>query len=226
MRNFTLHPFFPIEEENSAQFERWLDLWAQIIRPGTHTLEEAKEYFLSRYDVTEFPPDSPEFNAAKESVLRSNYSELLPERTIEIPTTEEEERQFHQEAFREREFAKKADPESCGLQLFVYRIERTEKSKSLYDLVDTRHRLRSRNEPGVTTAPERPIIVDFELASGALSVSNEGSDEVMLDLQVFMGVSEEDIRTRSEVFKDYIGRLYYTRRISGPDGELYERMEF
>ncbi|WP_029318875.1 hypothetical protein [Butyrivibrio sp. AE3004] len=169
---------------------------AKRIHPGTHSLEELGEYLVSRYGFVEADMSDPqvieEYEQLRVSLLFEHRPDLVGEPCFpsidDIEDTEAVLRMMDEATKKNQEKADSIAREVFDLDFHKY--VKTEKN--------------AENMMDVTIERNAGYIGDG--ASGSKSFIRK-SNKIMKDAYLYYGVSEEDIRTNSQRYKDLLVQL-------------------
>lgn len=211
-------------EKQTQDFQQWLELNTEAIKPCAHSIEETEQYFLALYDVDPLAGDSAEMQAAKKDMILNLHRNELQSAALDSeensgptvdwkggPPPAEFRERLHRAILALAKEAEEASAEQFGLVLKGYRVIRNEKSEKcfLQNGQETRkmkeeylRRSRAQTRKFELFDEKAPdIFVVFEMNSGEIQVTNGGG--LYTDLVLFRGVREEDIKERSSRFITY-----------------------
>lgn len=173
--------------KRGEEFQKFLSQAQQQIQPCEHSFSQLETYLKETHHAIPYKLSHGELESLKVNVLLNHYPHLLEE--IPVPEGLSE---FEIPFYRAHSFP-------------VERIDFHPKAFTLPDAVSmpsppTRKFLWRRHKPASSEMP--PAVVQWEETSGYLCI-NHGDDTIMNEIQLFLGVSQQDIQEKSPRFIAY-----------------------
>ena len=167
------------------------------IVPGTHTIEEVEEYLKSRYGFVEADRTAPDFIVQYEQMRTSSLFEHRPdlvegqEIDFDIDPSEDHEvilRKLREKTDKEREIA-------ASIPREIFDIDYHEYIKTGKDINDSMSIIIERN------------YAYFGGGAQGSKLSIRKWNKIFKDVYRYYGVSEEDIKNKTERYKDLVFEL-------------------
>ena len=193
----------PLLEE---KYHNWIEEFANIIQPCSHTIEETEQYFLQQCEAVPMDYDDKRMRSYQYSVVM-NYK--LQDRLSEFPfdmNNEAIEKWNRVQSDIRRELMNTL-PEQYGIKTSGYYLPQTERNLYLYEEFRSEiERISKHNEDLIMHTYCNEICLFFERTTGDIQCSN-GGRSLINRLFVFRGVSEEDIKLRNVRFQGYLSSM-------------------
>jgi hypothetical protein len=175
----------------------WVEQCANLVKPCAHTFKETEEYFLQNCDVRPVCPNDRRLKNYLHNVVMNCCKEKLSfePRDFSPEATDEEIEKWHNEQEAIRNEVMNSTPEHYGLNIRGYYLPRTERNEVYYEQAQNYNQY------------DQGIIFFFEETTESFQCYSSGGNNLMTQLKVFRGVSEEDIKNRSLRFLSYICTL-------------------
>ncbi len=201
----------PLLEE---KYHHWIEEYANIIQPCSHTIEETEQYFLQLCEAIPMDLDDKRMKSYQYSVVL-NYQ--LQDRISEFPLDMNEEaiekwNKVQSDIHRE---LKKTLPEHYGIEASGYYLPQTERNLYLYEEFRSEiKRIAKNNADLIEHTYCKDICIFFERITEDIQCSNCGRS-LINRLFAFRGVREEDIKLRNARFQGYLSSMRELGNISG-----------
>lgn len=196
------------KEKKEQEQEKFLLYAAEQLTPCKRTFNELEEYLIEKYHAVPHTLLPHELKILKANVIMNHFDYVLdkPEPLGQNPTKKEIRRYFEKDtSFLQ---AKEYPSEKLGLELKAYKLtnfpsrlrkERELKNKEQYE-----------NTNSCYTGND--VIVEMEMKSQYLSIVN-GDDEIIYDLLLYSGISEQDIKEKNPRFIAYAYALKHIGKL-------------
>ena len=171
----------PEIDEAVRKQNEFYDRAAKIIKPCERSFDEIEHYLIEKYGAVEYIPSESEVMSFKSNVIHCNFPHVI-ERTIVI-----DEDSSIEDLIRSIEIDKPIEQsinypaEKLGLEMMFYTFSKKDKNV------------------------DKVIKVKIEKKSEYISIDcdNEYDNEIAIELITFTGVSEKDIKEKTDRFKAY-----------------------
>lgn len=196
------------------KYHNWIEEFAQIIQPCSHTMEETEQYFLQQCEAVLMDKDDNRMKSYQYTLVM-NYK--LQDRLSEFPLDMNDEAIEKWEKVQSdiRREVINTLPEHDVMKTSGYYLPQTEPNLYLYeefkkDIEKIGFPSEVKREPIYW----QDICFFFERTRGNIQCSN-GGRSLINKLIVFRGVSEEDIKLRNTRFHGYLSSMRELGNISG-----------
>lgn len=187
----------PAGRKKKEEFTEFLDRAAASVRPCRKSMEEAASYLADKHGAKPWPLTVRQLQTLKSNVIMNCYEGVLnrPEPLKKGAGENEVRSWFAQDTSFEQAEAYPADRLNLDMRAWL-----------LPDIVQKDGRAVSLAKGEAVSEAGEKTIVEMEMNSGYVSLRS-GSEEIMDDLTLFLGVSGEDIEQRSPRFITYAALL-------------------
>lgn len=171
----------PETDEAVRKQNEFYDRASKIIKPCERSFDEIEHYLIEKYRAEEYIPSETEVKIFKSNVIHCNFPHVL-ERTIVIDEDSSIEDLIRSiEIDKPIEQSKNYPAEKLGLEMKFYTFS-----------------IKNENADQV-------VKVKIEKKSEYISVDsdNEYDNKIAIELMTFTGVSEKDIKEKTDRFKAY-----------------------
>lgn len=172
--------------------------YAKLVTACAHTFKEIEQYFLEQCDALPLPLNDSRMKIFQAYMIMDS-SKNKPENRVLIFSnmTDEEIDKWHKEKSAMFHKAECSSPEQLGLNIHGYYLPHTERNKVFYEQA----------YQGLNRYANKIKMDDicffFEETTGYYQFSCAGCD-FMYQTIIFIGVSENDIKKRTQRFVSYI----------------------
>lgn len=221
-----------VDTKQKERFNRWIDNCARMITPCHHTIKETEDHFLQLCDAIPISQDDIRMKNFMYNVVMNHCIDKLEHepRSFSFDMTDEEIEAWKKEQDAAYEEIRRSSPERFGLKMRGYYLPRTSLNEVYYENARLKHeemvlnmelmnreriekKLKNMGKGSSRHVPrqyaqiaQQDICFFFEETTGYCQ-SAGGGDDLMRELIVFMGVTQEDIDLRSGRFLCYISTL-------------------
>ena len=190
------------------EFEKFLSNAVEQISPCERTFKQIEEYLIEKYQVIPHTLLAHELKTLKANVIMNYFDDVVekPAPLGENPTVEEIELYLdHNTSFFQ---AREYPAEKLGLEMKAYKLLNVQSEIKQNNVEKQEKQIANGNR----SFTDDEVIIEMEAKSGYMCIRNGGTD-VMNDLTVYRGVSEEDIKEKSPRFIGYAYALKQVGRI-------------
>lgn len=180
------------------KFERWKNSIKRAhiektLKPGSHTLDEVMEYIVDKYGFEKVENDSYEYNQMRASCIIQDAPELLGEYS-EMPQLKGESPEDIQLYIQQTEARTQ---KALEIPTTVYDIDFNKFQKNFADINDNVHIIieKTHSYIGGGAAGNKNVIKQFQ--------------RIYKDVYRFYGVTQEDIDSKSQRYKDVVRGLMH-----------------
>jgi hypothetical protein len=200
----------PLLEE---KYHNWIEEFANIIQPCSHTMEETEQYFLQQCEAVPMDKGDNRMKGYQYSVVM-NYK--IQDRISELPldmNIESIEKWNMVQSDIRRELMNTL-PEHYGIKTSGYYLPQTERNLYLYEEFRSEiERITKHKEDIIMHTYCNDMCFFFERTTGDIQCSN-GGRSLINRLLAYRGVSEEDIELRNVRFQGYLSSMRELGNIS------------
>lgn len=165
-----------------------LDYASTRIKPNFHEFSETPNYLISKYQAYPYEMSQTEIDSLKVSVILNCYKILLsPMPVIPQKHTKRQLAQYAQDSNLLYERARNYPAQELGLEFLAFQIPNQEEK-------------------------DNPTIIMIELKSQYLSGRN-CDEKIMHDLDLWRGVTQQDIDNKTGRFIGYVHALYESGKL-------------
>ena len=185
-------------EEDREQYEAFLDDAARKISPCDRTFEQMLMYLEEKYQAIPYVLPERHLNSLKETVLRISFPQILRKTGVpEQELTREERIARYKE---EKAFLREYPAERLGLEFRAYVLpEEPSEIISIGNGIP-------REQQASQFSEETRLVLEAEMKTQYMRCLNGGGN-VLNDLILWRGVSQQDIDERSAQFVMYVDAL-------------------
>ncbi|WP_040197846.1 hypothetical protein [Candidatus Soleaferrea massiliensis] len=189
-------------DENDAQQheqQAFLELAAEKIKPCERAFSELPAYLADRYAAIPYTLSEREAETLKINVILNHFRDQIewPEE-LPVHPTHRQLMDWHS-ADTSVEQARQLASEDLGLQILAFKLPDRYAAEAANETVSRRFRKHSKT---IQIQRLDEVRIELETTTGYMALHN-GRDEVMNDIVLWMGVSEQDIYERSPRFISY-----------------------
>ena len=192
----------------NLEYEKFLSNAAEQILPYKRTLMQLEEYLIEKYQAIPHTLSTHELSILKANVIMNHFDEVIekPAPLVENPTEDDIKAylKYNTSFFQAREYP----AEKLGLEMKAYKLPYIQSEIKPRSDQKVKRQLAIRH----SSYCDDEVIVEMEMKSGYLSILNGGED-IMNDLIMYLGVSEEDIIERSPCFIGYAYALKHMGKL-------------
>lgn len=197
------------DDKREEKFKQWVEDCAKLVTSCTHTFKETEQYFLEQCDALPLTSNDRRTKSFQLNVIMNHCKEKLEHKASEFSfdMTDEEIEKWNNEENAMREEAMNSSPEHFGLIMRGYYLPHTKRNEVLYEnaYLEAQKCMKHTNQ-NTKQFEMQDIYFFFEETTEHCQASG-GGNELMQQLIVFRGVSEEDIEKRTPRFLGYISTL-------------------
>lgn len=200
------------------RFKGWAEKCAGLVNACSHTVRETEQHFLGLCDALPLAADDLRMKSFQHNVIMNHFRDKLDHRprNFSFDMSDEEIEKWHEEDMEMHYEVRNTSPERFGLVLRGYYLPHTERNEIFYEQARKRQdELRAfdenREAAGRVRGQAAPIeqhdiCFFFEETTGHSQASGGGED-ILQQLLIYRGVTEDDIKKRSPRFLAYISAL-------------------
>lgn len=196
-------------DRHEEKFKQWVEDCAKLVTACDHTLKETEALFLKQCDALPLNKDDMRMKNFQLNVIMNHCKDKLEHQAPEFSfdMTDDEIEKWHKEQNAMREEAMNSSPERFGLIMHGYYLPHTERNAVFYEQTyPEAHKFTKHADHSPEQIEKQDICFFFEETTEHCQ-SSGGGDNLMQQLMVFRGVSEDDIQKRSPRFLVYISTL-------------------
>lgn len=188
--------------------DKFLSYAAEKIIPCDRTFKQLEEYLVEKYNAVPHTLLPHELNTLKANVILNRFDHVLdkPVPLGENPTRKEIKAYFEQDTsfFQAKEYP----AEKLGLEMKAYRLPGI-----AYEInIGNKPRDKNQSAVRISSYTDEDVIVEMEMKSEYILIIN-GSRGVSDDLLLYQGVSEKDIKERTNRFIAYAYTLKHMGKL-------------
>lgn len=202
------------DDKRQEKFQHWVEECAKLVTACAHTTKETEQYFLEQCDALPLAADDTRMKSFQLNVVMNHCKDKLEHQASEFSfdMTDEEIEKWSIKDNAMREEAMNSPPEYFGLIMRGYYLPHTVRNEVIYeqDCLEAKERMKHIHH-GIKQAEMQDICFFFEETTEHCQSS--GGNNLMQQLIVFRGVSEEDIEERNPRFLGYISTLRDMRNL-------------
>jgi len=195
-----------IDNKREEEHEKFLSFAAEKIIPCDKTFRQLEDYIVKKYKAIPHTLLPYQLNSLKVNVILNYFNYVLkrPEPLGENPSNDEIK------AYLEKDTsilqAKEYPAEKLGLQMKAYKLP------NVASQIRMNQEQSKQNIISNCSNNEIDVIVEMEMKSEYFNVRN-GGEEVIQDLLIYRGVSEKDIKDKSQRFVAYAYALKFFKKL-------------
>ena len=206
---------------DEEQIARYWDYCAERITPSGHTPQEALRWLEENWDLEPLPPDDRQMKTQRANIAGNLFPDKYGSDSIDFDMTDEEIESEMTASWVREEEAQKTTDEQLGIRLHGYHIPYTPRNQVLYEkgLEAWRKTMEEHNQqikqspPGSAQLSKLDMEKEMKRADAYLfleetqcsfSASGTAASELFHKLSRYLGITEEDIKTRSMRFMSYV----------------------
>lgn len=193
----SITPIVSTYGERDSNYHSWVDKCVKSVNPCAHTFKKTEEYFLQSCDIRPVCPNDRRLKHYLFNVVMNCCKDKLSKTltNFSFDMTDEEMEKWHNEQKTIRDEVMNSKPEQYGLIIRGYYLPHTRRNEVYYEKVQKDNQ------------SDQNIIFFFEETTESFQCYNSGGSDLMKQLIVFRGVTDEDIKSRSFRFLSYISTL-------------------
>lgn len=157
----------------------FFDYASKIIKASDRKFCDIGEFIFNKYDALKYTPELNKYNVFKASVIMNHFPDVINRKNSNNNRSQEKKNRYFKEV-NYFEQTKEFPLEKLDLRINFYRIRIVTKGN----------------------IPEY-ILVKLEEKTKTIEVENDIQGDLSDDLLLFLGVSEEDIKSENNRFKAY-----------------------
>lgn len=213
-----------IQTYDEEQIARYWDYCAGRLTPGGHTPQEAIRWLEENWDLEPLPPDDRQMKTQRANIAGNLFPDKYGPDCIDFDMTDEEIEREMTAGWACEEEAQKTTDEQLGIRLHGYHIPQTPRNQVLYEKglkqlqekIEAHNRQIEQSPPGAAQLSERDFQKEIKRADtylfleetqGSFSASGTAASDLFHKLSRYLGITEEDIKTRSMRFMSYVHDL-------------------
>jgi hypothetical protein len=196
----------PILEE---KYHNWVEEYANIIQPCSHTIEETEQFFLQQCEAIPMDKDDRRMKSYQYSVVMNYFKDKLYNKISDFPLDMNDEAiekwdKGQSDIYRQ---IMNNPPEQYGIKISGYYLPQTERNLYLYEeFKDEIKKITKNKEDFNMHTYWQDICFFFEVITEDIQCTN-GGRSLINELFVFRGVREEDIKLRNAHFQGYLSSM-------------------
>lgn len=189
----------PRELEERALFKKKKEEIEKSITPDPHTIDQVIQFIIEKYHGKELPGNTHTYRIQKESIREALITQYCPQllKEANIPSLEN------------IRFSENMDPEEQKAVLEQMNIQQEIRHKKINEIPDEKFPMDYHMFE--ILCGEGRVHVDIEKHWGLLGCGFSGNEpklrEICKDIMLYYGVTEEDIKTKSERFSSLVLEL-------------------
>lgn len=197
---------FVSDDKQEDKFKVWVEQCAKAVIDCAHTFKETEHYFLEHCDALPLDLNDNRMKSYQINVIMNHCKDKLGYLPSEFSfdMTDNEIEKWHNENTAMREEIKNSSPERFGLNIHGYYLPNNERNAIFYEQACLKWTKHTDSSP--KQIEKQDIYFCFEESTEHWE-SSGGGDNLMQQLIVFRGVSEDDIQKRTPRFLGYISTL-------------------
>lgn len=227
-------PLVAVQTVDEEGLNQYWDYCANIIKPSGHSVQEAIEWLEGNWDLEPLPFDNRHMVIQRANIAMNRFPEQYRNPDISPEMTDEEIERRIKEGHARHQAAQETTDGQLGIRLRGYHIPYTLRNQPLYDEgyaefeqhMAEQRRWMQENHPDHIPPPimeqekrKADAYLFIEEIEGQISSNGVGGGPLCRKLGKYIGISIEDIETRSHRFMGYVHHM-------AEEGELPTLQEF
>lgn len=217
-----------LDDKHEEKFKRWVDDCAKMVTACAYTFKETEQYFLEHCDALPLALDDTRMKNFQYNMIVNHFEDKLEHQPskFSFDMTDEEIGKWQKEQNAMRQEVLDSPAERFGLTMRGYYLPRTERNSIFYEQVREKQEEWTR-----LAAQKRSKHIEHDPIQAAQIVQQDicfffeettehcqstgGGENLMQQLIIFRGVTEDDIEKRSPRFLLYICTLRDLGKLPG-----------
>ena len=229
-------PLVAVQTIDEEMLDHYWEYCAGIIKPGGHSIQDAIKWLEENWDLEALSSDDRQMTVQRANIAANKFPDQYGTPDIFQEMEDEEVEQRIREGHIRQKAAEETTDEQLGIRLRGYHIPYTVRNQSFYDegyaefekRMSEHRRWMQKNHPDHSTPPLPSADREKRKANAYLFIeetqahifgSGVGAEPLCRKLGKYIGISKEDIETRSHRFIGYVHCM-------AEEGELLTLQEF